>query len=109
MSVTKKDVEHIAALAHLEFSDDEKETLTQHMNQILDYMQQLSKLNTENVEPLSHVIELHNVFRDDVVKPSLGTEKTLANAPQTDGQFFLVPKILDEGAGAAFRCVGSPD
>ena len=96
MSVTKKDVEHIAALAHLEFSDDEKETLTQHMNQILDYMQQLSKLNTENVEPLSHVIELHNVFRDDVVKESITTEYALKNAPSANEEFFKVPKVIGE-------------
>jgi aspartyl-tRNA(Asn)/glutamyl-tRNA(Gln) amidotransferase subunit C len=56
----------------------------------------MNKLNTEGVEPLAHCLPISNVFREDVVKESLGTEKTLANAPQRDGAFFKVPKILDE-------------
>ena len=61
MSVTVKDVEHIAQLAKLEFNDAEKEIFTHQMNQILEYVEQLNRLDTSNVEPLSHVIELQNV------------------------------------------------
>jgi aspartyl-tRNA(Asn)/glutamyl-tRNA(Gln) amidotransferase subunit C len=56
----------------------------------------MNKLNTEGVEPMAHCLPVSNVFRDDIIKESLGTEKTLANAPQSDGPFFKVPKILEE-------------
>ena len=60
----------------------------------------MNQLDTEKVEPLAHCLPISNVFRDDVVKESLGTEKTLSNAPQRDGEFFKVPKILDDSSGA---------
>jgi aspartyl-tRNA(Asn)/glutamyl-tRNA(Gln) amidotransferase subunit C len=56
----------------------------------------MNELNTEGVEPLAHCLPISNVFREDIVKESLGTEKTLANAPHRDGSFFKVPKILEE-------------
>jgi aspartyl-tRNA(Asn)/glutamyl-tRNA(Gln) amidotransferase subunit C len=56
----------------------------------------MNELNTDGVEPLAHCLPINNVFREDIVKESLGTEKTLANAPQHDGPFFKVPKILEE-------------
>ena len=96
MSVTKKDVEHIAKLAHLEFTEHEMEKFTHQMNQILDHMQQLNKLDTADCEPLSHVIELHNVFREDVVKQSITTEEALKNAPSANDGFFKVPKVIGE-------------
>ena len=67
MAITIKDVEHIAKLAKLEFTEAEKEKFTHQMNQILEYMKQLNRIDTSNVEPLSHVIELSNVFRSDEV------------------------------------------
>jgi aspartyl-tRNA(Asn)/glutamyl-tRNA(Gln) amidotransferase subunit C len=96
MSVTIKDVEHIAKLANLEFSDMEKTKFTQQMNQILDYVEQMNKLDTNKVEPLSHVIELSNVFRSDEVKQSVSTEEALKNAPEKTEQFFKVPKVIGE-------------
>jgi aspartyl-tRNA(Asn)/glutamyl-tRNA(Gln) amidotransferase subunit C len=96
MAVTIKDVEHIAKLANLEFSDTEKTKFTQQMNQILDYVEQMNKLDTDKVEPLSHVIELSNVFRSDEVKQSVSTEEALKNAPEKDEQFFKVPKVIGE-------------
>jgi aspartyl-tRNA(Asn)/glutamyl-tRNA(Gln) amidotransferase subunit C len=96
MSVTIKDVEHIANLAKLEFTDAEKEKLTHQMNQILEYMGQLNSLDTGAVEPLSHVIELNNVFRPDEVKPGVSTEEALQNAPDKNDQFFKVPKVIGE-------------
>jgi len=67
---------------------------------ILEYVEKMNELDTAGVEPLAHCLPISNVFREDRVKESLGTEKTLANAPQTDGEFFKVPKILDYGSGA---------
>ncbi len=96
MSVTMNDVEHIAELARLEFSEDEKEKLTSQLNSILAYMEQLNKLDTGAIEPLSHVIELSNVFREDAVKPGLATEDALKNAPAKTEKFFKVPKVIGE-------------
>ncbi|MGE5315204.1 MAG: Asp-tRNA(Asn)/Glu-tRNA(Gln) amidotransferase subunit GatC [Acidobacteriota bacterium] len=94
MSVTIKDVEYIAALARLEFSEEEKETLTHQMNDILKHIEKLNELDTSNVEPLSHVIELSNVFREDEAKPSLPVEEALKNAPSKTDVFFTVPKVI---------------
>jgi len=89
-------VRKVAKLARLELSEDEIEEFTVQLSAILDYMEKMNELDTSNVEPLAHCLPISNRFRDDNVKASLGTEKTLANAPQRDGEFFKVPKILDE-------------
>ncbi len=96
MSVTIRDVEYIAELARLEFSDEEKKILTQQMNQILEYMELLNTVNTDSVEPLSHVLELKNVFREDNVKESIPTDEALKNAPSHTDEFFKVPKVIGE-------------
>ena len=96
MSVTIKDVEHIAALAKLEFTDAEKEKFTHQLNQILEYVEQMNKLDTSLVEPLSHVLELSNVFRADEVKPGVSTEEALKNAPSKTEEFFKVPKVIND-------------
>ncbi|MDE3057271.1 MAG: Asp-tRNA(Asn)/Glu-tRNA(Gln) amidotransferase subunit GatC [Bacteroidota bacterium] len=94
MSVTIKDVEHISDLARLEFSEQEKEKFTHQLNDILKYVEKLNELDTSNVEPLSHVIELQNIFRADKVKPSIPTEEALKNAPAKTEEFFKVPKVI---------------
>ncbi len=94
MAVSLKDVEHIAELARLEFGEQEKQRLTHELNDILKYIEQLNKLDTSNVEPLSHVIELNNVFREDVVRPSISTDDALKNAPAKKDSFFKVPKVI---------------
>jgi len=94
MPVTRKDVEHIADLARLKFTEEELDNFTGQLNEILAYMDKLNELDTENVEPLSHPIEGYNVFREDKVKPSISTEKALKNAPGKDEQFFHVPKVI---------------
>ena len=71
MPVTKKEVENIAELAQLKFSEEELESFTPQMNEILNYMEKLNELDTENVEPLSHPVEQTNVFREDELKPSI--------------------------------------
>ena len=96
MAVTIKDVEHIAKLAKLEFTEAEKEKFTHQLNQILEYVEQMNKLDTSHVEPLSHVIELSNVFRADEVKQGVSTEEALKNAPSKTEKFFKVPKVINE-------------
>ncbi len=96
MSVTIKDVEHVAALARLSFTDDEKQKLTGELNAILAYMEQLNSLDTSSVEPLSHVIELKNVFREDVHVESLPRGEALQNAPAATEEFFRVPKVIGD-------------
>ncbi len=96
MPVTIQDVEHVAALARLSFTEEEKQKLTAQLNEILRYMEQLNSLDTSNVEPLSHVIELRNVFREDVLHPSVPREEALKNAPSHTEEFFKVPKVIGD-------------
>lgn len=94
MSVSIKEVERVATLARLEFTEDEKETFTHQLNDILSYMEKLNELDTSNVEPLSHVIELQNVFREDKVEQSPSRDEMLKNAPSKNEKFFKVPKVI---------------
>lgn len=94
MSLSQDDVKKVASLSRLALTDDELAQMQQHLGQILDYFEILQDVDTENVEPLAHAIELHNVFREDEVLESLPREDALANAPKTDGKYFLVPEIL---------------
>ncbi len=96
MSVTKKDVEYIAELARLKFKEEELESFTHQLNEILSYVDKLNELNTENVEPLSHPVENINVFRNDELKPSITTEGALKNAPDKTDEFFRVPKVINQ-------------
>jgi aspartyl-tRNA(Asn)/glutamyl-tRNA(Gln) amidotransferase subunit C len=96
MSVTIEDVERIAALARLTLTDSEKDTYTGQLNQILAYMEKLNTLDTDNVEPLAHVLDAVNVMRDDVETPSLPAEKVLGNAPDRTEKFFRVPRVVGE-------------
>lgn len=96
MAVTKKEVEKIAELARLKFSDEELESFTPQMNEILSYMDKLNELDTENVKPLSHPVEQTNVFRDDIVKSSISNQDALKNAPAKDDVHFKVPKVIGD-------------
>lgn len=95
MSVTKKDVEHIAQLARLKFNENEIENFTDQLNEILGYVEKLNELDTENIQPLSHPVEGANVFRDDIVAGSINTEDGLKNAPQANEEYFKVPKVIN--------------
>ena len=95
MAVTKKDVESIAELARLYLTEEEKEDLTDVLNSILDYFDKLSELDTDNVEPLTHILPVQNVMRDDTVRASLGQEKALENAPKRDRGHFVIPKVIE--------------
>ena len=94
MKITIAEVEHVAKLARLQISSEEKENLTEQMNRILLYMEKLNELNTVGVEPTSHVLDLHNAFRADAVKESLAREQTLENAPEANEAEFIVPRII---------------
>jgi aspartyl-tRNA(Asn)/glutamyl-tRNA(Gln) amidotransferase subunit C len=96
MAVTKKDIEKIAELAKLKFSDEELQNFTPQMNEILNYMEKLNELDTENVEPLSHPVEQTNVFREDKLKTSISTGDALKNAPAKDDKHFKVPKVIGD-------------
>jgi aspartyl-tRNA(Asn)/glutamyl-tRNA(Gln) amidotransferase subunit C len=96
MAVTKKDVEKIAELARLKFSDDELENFTPQMNEILSYMDKLNELDTQNVKPLSHPVEQTNVFREDELKDSISTEEALKNAQDKTDAHFKVPKVIGD-------------
>ena len=98
--IDESQVRKVAKLARLELAEGEIEEFTAQLSAILDYVGKMNELDTADVEPLAHCLPISNCFRDDSVKASLGTEKTLANAPQRDGEFFKVPKILDTGFGA---------
>ena len=96
MSVSLKDVEHVAELARLEFQEAEKTKIAEELNEILHYIEKLNELDTTEVEPLSHVIELSNVFREDELQPSYPVEEILRNAPARTEKFFKVPKVIGE-------------
>lgn len=93
-------VKKIAELSKLGLSDSEINEFTGQLSAILEYVEKINEVNTDGVEPLVHCLGVTNRFREDVVCESLGVEKTLANAPDTDGDFFKVPKILDDNCGA---------
>ena len=96
MSVTIHDVDHIATLARLSFTDDEKRQFTDQLNTILAYIDQLNTLDTSSVAPLTQVVEAENVLRPDDVKPGLTVDASLANAPARTEEFFKVPKVIGE-------------
>ena len=94
--ITLKEVEHVARLARLDLSDAEKERMRSQLDAILTYIDKLRQLNTDNVEPTSHAIPMVNVMREDAVRPCLSTEEMLANAPEREGDFVRVPRIIEE-------------
>lgn len=97
MAVTKHDVDIVADLARLSFTEEEKEEMTGVLNNILDYFDKLSELDTEDVEPLTHILPVQNVMREDVVEPSrcIGQEAALKNAPKHDRGHFVIPKVIE--------------
>jgi aspartyl-tRNA(Asn)/glutamyl-tRNA(Gln) amidotransferase subunit C len=94
MAVTIEEVETIARLAKLSFTDEEKQTFVDQFNQILQYMEKLNELDTSEIEPTSFVSEVHNVMRSDEVRPWLTQIEALANAPRQSNGFFSVPKVI---------------
>ena len=95
MSISKENIEHIASLARLSLTEEEKELFGLQLSSILDYMEKLNELDTTDVEPTSHVLPLNNVMRDDISGPSIQREDALMNAPDHTDKFFRVPKIIE--------------
>ena len=91
--IKKEDIKHIAKLAALDFNEDELEKFTVQLDKILDHVAKISKVSTEEVPPTSHVLEIKNVFRDDIAKKSISKEDALRNAPEVMNGGFKVPKI----------------
>src|SRR4051812_14034159 len=92
--LTPDDVRHVAKLARLAVPDEKLEKYAGQLRSILGYVDQLAQVETAGVEPMAHVLPVKNVFREDAVQPSLPLEKVLQNAPETDGPFFKVPKVI---------------
>ncbi len=95
MKLSSQDVEYVAHLARLEITDKEKDKFTAQLNDILLYIDKLNELDTKGVEPMSHAIAVTNAFREDNIVDSIGTGKSLANAPDARGEFFRVPKVIE--------------
>ncbi len=89
------EVEHVALLARLRLTDEEKQRLTQDLNVILTHFEILQRLDTREVPPTAHAMVLQNVFREDAVRPSLPREAVLREAPDARDEFFLVPRVVE--------------
>lgn len=96
MSLSREQVEKVSLLARLRLTDAELAVMTIQLGQIVGYIEQLSELDTEDVEPMAHAVESSNVFRADELQPSFPRAEMLANAPHTDGDFYLVPAVLGD-------------
>ena len=94
--ITMQEVEQVARLARLALSDAEKESMRRELDGILSYIDKLRALDTEGVPPTSHAVPMTNVMREDEPVPSLPQADMLANAPDRSGEFFRVPKIIEE-------------
>ena len=96
MPITRAEVEKVSLLARLELSDEELDRMTSQMGEILGYVDLLSELDTTQVEPMAHALDVSNAFRDDLARASLEREAALANAPHRDEECYLVPAVLGE-------------
>jgi aspartyl-tRNA(Asn)/glutamyl-tRNA(Gln) amidotransferase subunit C len=93
--LSKEEIQHIALLARLSLSEEEKELFRTQLSSILDYMEQLNELDTERIEPTSHVLSLSNVMRQDSPRDSIPRDDALSNAPDRTDTFYRVPKIIE--------------
>lgn len=96
MSLTRQDVEKVSLLARLQLTPEELDLMTEQMGQIVAYVESLSELDTQGVEPMAHALDVANVFAADEVRPSLDRAAALAAAPKHDREFYLVPAVLGE-------------
>lgn len=95
MKITREQVVQTAELARLEITEDELDRFIEQLGRIINYIDALNELDTTGIEPTSHVLELTSPMREDKVVQELDTEEILRNAPESDGKFFLVPKVID--------------
>ncbi|MBN1588756.1 MAG: Asp-tRNA(Asn)/Glu-tRNA(Gln) amidotransferase subunit GatC [Pirellulales bacterium] len=97
MAISREEVKKVSLLARLQLSDAELETMTAQLGDILGYVELLSELDTDKVEPMAHALDVSNVFRDDKVRASLDRGEALANAPKHDDECYRVPAVLGDG------------
>ncbi len=95
MALSVEEVRYMAGLARLRFSEEEEARLARQMSSILDYMTKLNELDTTGVPPMSHVLDLYNVFRGDDVEQRITREAALGAAPGADSDYFRVPKVIE--------------
>ncbi|MFA5865261.1 MAG: Asp-tRNA(Asn)/Glu-tRNA(Gln) amidotransferase subunit GatC [Phycisphaerae bacterium] len=93
-AITEQEVRHVAKLSRLKLTDEQVRQFTRQMSDILAYVKKLNELDTANVKPTAHAAPLRNVFREDKAAAGMGVEKVLQNAPDRDGPFFKVPRVL---------------
>jgi aspartyl-tRNA(Asn)/glutamyl-tRNA(Gln) amidotransferase subunit C len=95
MKISKEEVEHLAKLANLELSEEEREEFTQQLDEFLQYATKVNEIDTTEIKPTSHVVFLKNVLREDSIKESLPQEIALSNAPKQERAHFKVPKVIE--------------
>ena len=95
MKITVADVEHVARLARLDLTAEEKTLFAGQMDAILGYVEKLKGLNTDEILPTSHAVPMENAFREDRARPAIGVDKALANAPDRVKSFYRVPKVIE--------------
>ena len=93
--ISDETIEYVGILAKLELSDEDKENAKKDMASMLDYIDKLGELDTEGIEPMSHIFPVQNVMREDVVTNGDGSDDTLKNEPESNGEAFIVPKTVD--------------
>lgn len=96
MSLSRADVEKVSLLGRLLLTESELETMTSQLGRIVGYVEQLGELKTDDVQPMAHAFDLHNVFADDLQGAHLPREAALANAPKRDEECYRVPAVLGE-------------
>jgi aspartyl-tRNA(Asn)/glutamyl-tRNA(Gln) amidotransferase subunit C len=94
MEVNDLLIDNLAKLSHLTFDEQEKKDIKADLQQMISFIEKLKEVNTEGVAPLLHMSSNVNILRDDVVQGSVSREEALKNAPDTDGTFFKVPKVI---------------
>lgn len=95
MEIKKETVQHVAHLARIDLKDNELEKMAHQLKDILDFIDKLKTLKVENISPTSHILPINTVLREDKSAESLSIDKTLSNAPQKKGNFFVVPKVIE--------------
>jgi aspartyl-tRNA(Asn)/glutamyl-tRNA(Gln) amidotransferase subunit C len=96
MTIDRQAVDHVARLARLALSDEERERMCAELTVILEHAEKIQALELDGIEPTAHAVAFENVLRDDVVTPSLSQDEVLANAPEAEDARFKVPRIVED-------------
>jgi len=96
MKISKQEILKTAELARLEFQDSHLDKFTEQLGRILEYIEDLNELDTDGIEPTSHGVELTTPLREDKVVQLITSDEALQNAPEKDGDFFVVPKVIED-------------